>query len=277
MRLPLKRLLIGRRSLRRFLLLPLAVYAALCLYAFFFADSLLFRPPAPSYRTLPGAVPLRTADGTPVYAVFLEAPASRRTVLYSHGNAEDLGSVYPALALFRQAGYSVLAYDYEGYGRSGGAPSESACERDIEAAYAWLVNDRRLDPADILVYGHSLGSGPSLYLATRHPVGGLVLEGAFTSAFRVLTRWSVLPFDRFPNLSRVSRVRCPVLVVHGTRDAVIGFHHGEALFAAAPFPKRFLPVAGAGHNDLLPGFGERVLAVMREMFPPAPPASAGGK
>ncbi len=277
MRLPLKRLLIGPRTRWRFLLTPLFLYAALCLYAFFFADSLLFHPPAPSYRTLPGAVALRTSDGTPVYAIFLEAPASRRTVLYSHGNAEDLGSVYSALAVFRQAGYSVLAYDYEGYGRSGGSPSEAACERDIEAAYAWLVNHRRLDPADVVVYGHSLGSGPSLYLATRRPVGGLVLEGAFTSAFRVVTRWAVLPFDRFPNLSRVGRVRCPVLVVHGTRDSVIGFHHGEALFAAAREPRRFLPVEGAGHNDLLTNQGERVLAAMRDMFPPVPPPAAGGK
>ena len=95
-----------------------------------------------------------------------------------------------------------------------------------------------------------MGSGPAADLASRRPVAGLILESAFTSAFRVMTRVSVLPFDRFDNLQKIKKVHCPVLVIHGTQDSVINVVHGRELFAAANEPKQALWVDGANHNDV---------------------------
>jgi Esterase/lipase len=117
---------------------------------------------------------------------------SQITLLYSHANAEDLGIMFGWLkCLARRLNVNILAYDYTGYGESSGEPSEDACYADIEAAYDYLVNDRNLDPRQILLYGRSVGSGPATYLASKLsiegvPVGGLILECPFKSVYRVV-------------------------------------------------------------------------------------------
>ncbi|HET7535955.1 MAG TPA: alpha/beta hydrolase, partial [Candidatus Didemnitutus sp.] len=103
----------------------------------------------------------------------------------------------------------------------------------------------------VILYGRSLGGGPATDLAAKEPVAGLVLESAFTSVFRVMTRWPLLPGDQFCNAKKLPSVKCPVLVMHGRLDEVIPFHHGETLLAAAPGKKSHLWVDGAGHNNLL--------------------------
>lgn len=256
----------GRWTWRRMLLLPFILYGALCLFALLFANGMIFVPPAPTYRDLPGRVPLRAPDGTPIAALFFDGPAGGKTILYSHGNAEDLGVTLTLLGAFPAAGYSVMAYDYEGYGQSGGSPSEANCYRDIDAAYDWLTRTRRVDPSRIILYGRSVGSGPAVDLAARKPVGGLVLESGFTSAFRVLTRWKILPFDSFDNLSKIGRVTCPVLIIHATGDRIVPDHHGKTLYAAARQPKRFLSIDGSGHNSLFFDAGDRCLAEMQSFF-----------
>src|SRR5262249_3317690 len=105
-------------------------------------------------------------------------------------------------------------------------------------------------PERIIILGRSVGSGPAVHLAARRPVAGLILESPFLSAFRVITGIPLLPFDKFPNYREIARVRCPVLIIHGTEDRVIGFWHGQKLFALAHEPKRFFAVEGADHNDL---------------------------
>jgi fermentation-respiration switch protein FrsA (DUF1100 family) len=95
-----------------------------------------------------------------------------------------------------------------------------------------------------------LGAAAAVDLAAKRPVAGLVMESAFTSAFRVLTRYALLPFDKFPNLAKIRNVHCPVLVIHGKRDGIISFYHGQTLFAAANEPKVSYWVDRAGHNDI---------------------------
>jgi len=106
-------------------------------------------------------------------------------------------------------------------------------------------------------------------------VAGLVLVSPFTSAFRVVTKVKVLPFDRFDNLAKIGRVRCPVLIFHGTADDVIPFAHGQTLFAAANEPKRAVWIKGAKHNDIFEIAGERILREIGafEKTLPAPPAA----
>ena len=119
-------------------------------------------------------------------------------------------------------------------------------------------------PSRIIIYGRSVGGGPSVDLARRKPVAGLVLESTFVSAFRVVTHISLYPFDKFPNLNKIKQVNCPLLIIHGTDDEVIPFWHGQELFAVAEQPKRFLQVEGARHNDVLWVAGEQYAEVLHE-------------
>jgi abhydrolase domain-containing protein 17 len=250
-------------ALRSLVVLVVVIYAALAVFALLFANRMMFMPPAAGYRA-GGAehLTLRTADGVEISAVHLPVEDATYTVLHSHGNAEDLGHIRPVLEEIRRAGFAVFAYDYRGYGpgaRTHG-PSELGAYLDIEAAYRYLTTELGVAPERIIVHGRSLGGGPSTELALREPVAGLVLESSFTTAYRVLTRLPLLPFDRFRNIAKLPAVGCPVLVIHGTRDRVIPFSHGPALLAAAPEPKLHLWVEEAGHNDLLwvagPAYGE---------------------
>jgi len=226
---------------------------------------MIFLPPPATYRSGPEIVELRTADGIRIAALHLPNPSGDYTLLYSHGNAEDLGAVRPLLVRLRAIGFSVFAYDYRGYGASEGRPSERGAYADIDAAYAYLTTALGIPPARIIAYGRSVGSGPAVDLAARRPIGGLVVESAFTTAFRVLTRVPLLPFDRFRNIDKIGRVRCPVLVMHGRADEVVPLAHGEALWRAAPQPKRFLWADGAGHNDFWQVAGSEAAHALGEL------------
>jgi pimeloyl-ACP methyl ester carboxylesterase len=137
-------------------------------------------------------------------------------------------------------------------------PNEAACYRDIDAAYSFLVQDLGCHPSTILVMGRSLGSGPSCYLAERLSLqgvrlGGLVLQSALASVFRVALdlQTATLPGDSFPNIDRIANVDCPILVVHGTKDTIVPFSHGEQLFNLAPSKWRSCSwIPDGGHNDI---------------------------
>ena len=237
--------------IRLALYLVVLPYSILFVYALFFSNGVVFQPPAPSYSTMPGLIALKDRDGNPIAAVYLPNESASQTILYSHGNAEDIGEVYGDLKRLHDLGFAVLAYDYPGYGKSSGRPSEAGVYRAIDAAYAHLTDTLHISPDRILIWGRSVGGGPSVDLASRKKVGGLILESTFVSAFRVLTVWPILPFDTFNNIGKIGNVKCPVLVIHGRRDEVVPFHHGEKLFNAANEPKRFSPIDSAHHNDVL--------------------------
>ena len=250
------------------LLITLALcYASLACIGWLWSDRLIFLPPTSTYTARELPVRLIEADGgREVATLYLEHPDSRYTLLFSHGNGEDLGHLAPFLQELRSYGFSVLAYDYQGYGLStGGPPGERATYRDIEAVHDYATAQLGIDPQRLLVHGRSVGTGPSLHLATTRRIGGLILESGFTSAFRVMTRVPLLPFDRFHNLRRLSDVSVPVLVMHGTRDRVIPFRMGRQLYEAAPEPKVQLWVQGAGHNDLAWVAGPNYARALREL------------
>ncbi len=262
----LKRWVVGDVTLRRCLGSVLFVYGSLAAFAFFGADTLLYRPYPTAYVDTDETLKLTTASGARISAAFFEAPGARYTVLYSHGNAEDLDDVGYLVEQIRALGVNVLAYDYEGYGTSEGAPSERRVYEDIDAAFHYLTSARGLAPEQVILYGRSLGGGPSVDLASRAAVGGLILESTFISAFRVLTRARLLPFDRFDNLAKMPLVRCPVLVLHGTADPLIPRDQGQQLFDAATGPKLSLWVAGARHADVPIVAGPRYAVTLRAML-----------
>lgn len=129
-------------------------------------------------------------------------------------------------------------------------PNEQSTYEAIRGVYHALVHKKGVSPSRIILFGHSLGSGPSFYLASRHKVAGMIVEGAFLSAFRVMTHVKLLPFDRYDNLKRLSSIDCPILFIHGRLDKVVPFWHGQTLYRKYQGPKTRYWVADAGHNNL---------------------------
>lgn len=220
------------------------------------ADRFIFQPPQGNPAAAQKAELLPVAEKISIAVQHHPAPSEEAfTVLYCHGNAEDLSGLRYRLPQFTAHGYGIAAFDYEGYGASGGTPSEGNVYRDAERVWHYLTGEKKIPAERIVLYGRSLGSGPACYLAERFPAAALVLEAPFTSTFAVAgVAW--LPGDRFPNLDRIRRVKCPVLIFHGDRDRVIPQEHGKALYEAAPGRKRLCPVPGAGHNNLTAVAGE---------------------
>ena len=251
------------------LLFSVVAYIALVALAFL-SDRIIFRPHPSSYRLSDLAAsssvqPLILTSGqVSISAVYLPNVSARYTLLFSHGNAEDLGDDLPMLNELRRAGFALFAYDYRGYGTSEGSSSERHVYGDTEAAYQHLVRDRGVPPDRIIAYGRSVGAGAAVDLASRRPLAGLIVESGFVTAFRVMTRLPLLPFDKFRNIDKIGQVRCPVLVMHGEADEIVPLWHGQRLFQAAPSPKRFLAVAGAHHNDFMWVAGERYAGALRE-------------
>ncbi len=241
-----------------FALVLVFLYLGFALYALLFTNVRLYPAPTCDYRENKDTLKLQTADGLSITAVHLEKPNAKYTVLYCHGNGEDLSSAkanYTRLCI--RGGYNILAFDYPGYGTSEGSPRQQTVIEAAEAAFAYL-RDKKMIPSDrIILYGRSLGGGPATDLAVRKPVAGLVLEQAFTSVYRTVIPFRILPWDHFDNLSKIGKIRCPLFILHGGGDYIVPFPHGKTLFAAAPEPKVSLWIDYASHGDrLLQAAGE---------------------
>lgn len=263
----LMNLLVGKFSLLRLVRSTLIIYALFAVGIYFFGDRLIFQPQPTSYQETDELFKITTADGKQLAALHLKNPEAKYTILYSHGNASDLGTSRSRMENIRQAGFSVFAYDYRGYGINNGTASEKGVYRDIEAAYQYLTEKLNLSPNQIVVHGQSVGGGPSAYLAAQEPIAGLILESSFTKIFRVLLPFPILPFEKFPNIDRLAQVNCPVLIMHGQADEIIAFEHGEALFQAAPGPKQSFWIPGAGHNDVQEVAGSSYRQALQNFIP----------
>ncbi len=247
----LRKLLIGDFSVKRLIRSLIFIYVSLLLFAYFFSDRLMFPARPACYSDNRQIIKIKTGNGRLISAVYLSNPNAEFTILYNHGNAEDIGYILDFLEEYSDKGFSVLAYDYEGYGTSEGNPSEKNTYRDSDAVYGYLVGQLKVSPEKIIIQGRSVGGGPATYLASRESVAGLILESSFTTAFCVVTRIPLLPFDKFKNVDRIKNVRCPVLVIHGKSDRIVPFRNGEKLFDAANEPKFKFWVDDAGHNNLV--------------------------
>jgi len=232
------------------LAIPAIAYGALVVYALLFADQMLFHPLRGSFRTPERLVKVRGENGETLAAVLYPNPSSSQTIWYFHGNAEDLGDTERFLCELHARGYAVFAVDYPGYGLNPGRTTEAGIYASTRAGLRYLREECGVETSTIIAFGRSLGGGPAVELAANEPIAGLILESAFSSAFRVVMHWKLMPFDKFDNLRKIPRVQCPVLIMHGREDRVVPFTHGEALFAAALTKREHLWVDGAGHNDL---------------------------
>ncbi|KAL1361025.1 hypothetical protein HN51_006399 [Arachis hypogaea] len=196
---------------------------------------------------------LMTRRGNSIVAVYIRNPSAALTLLYSHGNAADLGQMYDLFCeLSLHLRVNLLGYDYSGYGQSSGKPSEQNTYADIEAAYKCLIENYGAKEEDIILYGQSVGSGPTTDLATRLPnLRAVILHSPILSGLRVMypvkrTYW----FDIYKNIDKIPLVNCPVLVIHGTADDVVDCSHGKQLWEHCKQKYEPLWVKGGNHCDL---------------------------
>lgn len=214
-------------------------------------------PPDPELRAQD--VEFASADGRRIHAWWcppVNWDRSKGALLYCHGNAGNLSHRGPGLVPWQEMlQVGVLIFDYPGYGKSAGKPSEAGCYAAAQAAYDWLVNVQQVPPERIILYGRSLGGGVAVDLASRQKHAGLVLNGTFTSIPELAqqkfpwlpARWMVR--NQFNNLAKIGNCRSPVFIAHGTRDSLIPLSQGEQVYDAAHEPKRFYRLEGLDHND----------------------------
>jgi len=210
----------------------------------------------------------RTADGRRLHGWWRAAagPKGERkppVILWCHGNAGNITHRAENLELMSRNGLSALLYDYRGYGKSEGRPSEKGLCLDAQAAYDYLRNERGVEAGRIICFGRSLGAGVALQLAVSRDVGGLVMESTFESIpamarkmFPLTPIWS-LTRNRYNNLEKISGLQAPLLMIQGGKDTLTPAAQARAVYEAAPEPKQFYLVEQAGHDDAYAVGGQR--------------------
>lgn len=216
-------------------------------------SNLVFQPPEATYTKDPNLIWLHTAEHEVIPAFFIDRDA-KLTLLFSHGNAEDLGMI---IQYFREVSHilevNIFSYEYSGYGMSTGHPSETGLYADIEAAFKYLRDIIGIPWTEVVLYGRSLGSCPSCHLATKTAVRGMVLQSPLLSVYRIAFNLRMtLPGDLFANVDKVPDVECPTYIVHGTKDEIVPIWHGEELWRNLKKPVAYEPfwIEGGGHNNL---------------------------
>jgi fermentation-respiration switch protein FrsA (DUF1100 family) len=225
-------------------------------------------------------VVLETPDGERLVGWWKPPQPGKGLIVYFHGNGSSLLGRRERARALTASGRGLLFVSYRGYSGSSGAPSEEGLRIDARTIYGWIT--KSYDPRRLVLYGESLGSGVAVRLAAERPVGGLILDAPFTSAEDVAAlrypfapvRW--LMRDPFRSADVIGDVKAPILVIHGDADPVVPFRLGEALFAAAPEPKRFVRLPGIGHSSTLESGGLREVDAFLGTVEASLPTPAGG-
>ena len=246
--------------------IPLCLIIVILLVLFFVfyprVESFLIYYPEASFESVPSDwqltyedVYFETEDHTRLHGWFFPLEGNAPVIVFCHGNAGNISHRIDNIKLLLDQGIQVLIFDYRGYGKSAGRPSEQGLYQDGLAAYDFLVNHRHIAPQRIVLFGRSLGAGVAVEIALRREVRSLIIESAFTSTkemaktmflFKALSYF--LP-SHYNNLERLGRVSVPKLIIHGRDDEIVPFSMGEELYDTAQEPKYFFPIKGAGHND----------------------------
>lgn len=199
-------------------------------------------------------VTLKTKDGVTISAWYIPARHERGVVLFCHGNAGNISHRLNSIRIFHDLKLSVFIFDYRGYGRSEGSPTEEGTYLDAESVWDYLVKIKHISPEKIILFGRSLGSAVAAEIALNHKAGALIIESGFTSIpdlgrkffpylpVRLITR------HHYSTLDKVNKIGIPKLFIHSSQDEVIPFEHGVSLFEKSSEPKEFLRITG-DHNE----------------------------
>lgn len=245
------------------LLVVVGSYGALLLFLYFYQSRLLYLPNLPSrdIAATPDMVGLSyervhilTEDGVSLDGWFIPVRQARGVLLFFHGNAGNISHRLDSLKIFNHLGLATLIFDYRGYGRSTGTPSEQGTYRDATAAWRYLTEERGVAPERIVLFGRSLGAAIAVHLATEQTPKALIIESGFTSVPDLAAEvYPIFPARklarfRYSTETFLTSVSCPTLIIHSRDDEIVPFAHGRRLYAVASEPKQFLEIRG-GHND----------------------------
>ena len=212
---------------------------------------------------------INTDDGVKIHGWFAQADSAICTLVISHGNAGNLSHRIDFIRRLRRSGFNVLMFDYRGYGKSEGAPSEAGVYSDGRAAFDHALDLPGVDPRKIILWGTSLGGAIAVDVALHRHAAGLILESTFSSAKDVARlAYPYLPVQftlraRFNSIDKIQSIRIPLLQMHGNKDRIVAFELGKKLFRAANEPKEFYTIEGADHNNTYIIGGEAYLERVR--------------
>ncbi len=255
-------------------------YVLLALMLFLFQDRMVFLSNMPG-RTLTATpkdagfdfedVLLETSDGLKLHGWYVPAAQTSGVVLFLHGNAGNISHRLDSIAIFHELGLDTLIIDYRGYGRSQGKPSERGIYLDAEAAWHYLVSSRGVAADRIIVFGRSLGGAVAAWLASQYTPAALIVESSFSSALDMARKlYPFMPVRlitrlEYPVSQYVSRLQCPLLVIHSRDDEIIPFTMAEAIYDSATEPKSLLEIWGDHNNGFLLS-GDRYLSGINEFI-----------
>lgn len=273
------------RSLLSFGAIALILYTAACLYLFFQQTRFIFFP-SPVIETTPEYfnlsyqdvwLPVKTESGKVerLHSWFIPASSpNAKVLLYLHGNGVNIGANVTHANRFHRLGFSVLLPDYRGYGRSEGSfPTEATVYQDAAVAWDYLVKERKIQPSQIFIYGHSLGGAVAIDLAVNHPdAAGLIVENSFTSIRDIVDDqgvYRIFPIDlilhqRFDSIRKVPSLQMPVLFIHGSADLIVPATMSQQLYDAAPQPKQLVLIPDGEHNNTAEVAGNKYFQVVQK-------------
>lgn len=256
------------------LIIPIILYLGFCLLLrlgqtrlIFFPDSFLRETPE-KYNSIYRDIWLLVEKDI-VHGWWIPSSDLSPVLLYFHGNGSNNGDAVDLAAQFHKLGLSVLLIDYRGYGKSSPTfPNETRVYEDAEAAWNYLIDEEKILPKNIFVYGHSLGGAIAIELATKHPeMGGLIVSGTFTSIDNIVEFNNLLKLvpvnwiltQHFDSITKIKSLQVPLLIIHGNLDRVVPMFMSKELFTAAPQPKQFIVISDGDHNDLFEIGGQKLL------------------
>jgi fermentation-respiration switch protein FrsA (DUF1100 family) len=197
-----------------------------------------------------------TEDNLKLNGWFIPIDNPRGTLLFCHGNAGNISHRIEIIEIFHKLGLNVFIFDYRGYGKSQGNPSEEGLYKDAQAAYQYILSRQDIDKKRIVIYGKSIGANIATDLASKVEAAAFISEGGFTSAYDMGRRlFPYLPIRwiitvKFNALEKIRNISAPKLIIHSRDDEIVPFEMGEKLFAAAAQPKEFYQMQGT-HNEAI--------------------------
>lgn len=204
-------------------------------------------------------VTFKAPDGESLHGWYFNHPGSRNTIILSHGNAGNLEGRLVLCPILLQSGSSVFLYDYEGFGKSTGHPTVLKVCDDAVSAFDYVVDQLHVEPAHVVLYGESIGTGITSELSTRRKPGAIILQSPFTSLpdvaadhlffLKLYPHW-VYPEPRLSNIDIMSRPHAPLLIIHGKKDSLLSYHYSERIMNSAVDRKTLLLLPHAGHADI---------------------------
>jgi fermentation-respiration switch protein FrsA (DUF1100 family) len=233
---------------------PFTFYQKMENFFIFFPDSNLDASPE-NWHLPYEDVYFESEDQVKLHGWYFPGQNASDVVLFCHGNAGNISHRLDNVRRLLAHGLAVFIFDYRGYGKSSGKPSESGLYRDGLAAYDYMIRKKGIQPEHIIPFGRSLGSAVAIEIALNRPVKSLIIESPFTSTkgmAKTMLLFSLFSFiipAHYNNLGKIPQIAVPLLVMHGDRDDIVPFSMGEKIYQAARHPKFFHAIRGAGHND----------------------------